>query len=316
MAIITNYTFASTDDVHTTIQAIKWEPDDNAEPVAILQIVHGMQEYAKRYSEFAEYLTEKGFVVFGHDHIGHGGSVSGPEDLGKMHCSRPDAVMVEDIYSNYKIIKKQYPDKPFFILGHSMGSYLLREFLSVKSAGLSGVSGAIIMGTGSEKDPAIFAGRILCKLTMLIKGRDKTSDFINGLMFGKSYEGADISESWLSHNVENIKEFLDPSNTMRGEAFSLNGYMVLLRATWFDNRMGNIRKMNMNIPVIFTSGDQDPVGGFGEGVRKAYDKFKTAGVKDLSIKLYEGDRHEILNELDRQKVYDDLYEWMSSRSDK
>ena len=89
--------------------------------------------------------------------------------------------------------------------------------------------------------------------------------------------------------------------------------MVLLRATWFDNRMSNIRKMNMDIPVLFTSGDRDPVGNFGEGVRKAYDKFKEAGVKDLSIKLYEGDRHEILNELDRQNVYDDLYEWMNSR---
>lgn len=312
MAKVTGYTFTSADDVHTTIQAIKWEPEEK-DPVAVLQIVHGMQEYADRYSEFAEYLAQKGFVVFGHDHIGHGGSVSGPEDLGRMHCKRPDAVMVEDIYSNYKIIRQQYPDKPYFILGHSMGSYLLREYLSVRSADLSKVNGAVIMGTGSEKDAALIGGRILCKLIMAFKGADAGSDFINRLMFGKDYEGEDISDSWLSHNADNVREFLDPSNTKRGGEFSLNGYMVLLRATWFDNRMSNIRKMNMDIPVLFTSGDQDPVGNFGEGVRKAYDKFKEAGVKDLSIKLYEGDRHEILNELDRQNVYDDLYEWMSNR---
>ena len=254
MAKISEYTFRSADDDHTVIHAVRWEPEGK-DPIAVLQIVHGMQEYIERYSEFAQYLTEQGFAVFGHDHIGHGASVATSADLGRMHCSRPDSVMVEDMYTNYKTIKEQYPDKPYFILGHSMGSYLLREYLSVKSANLTNVNGAIIMGTGSEKDPAIFAGRILCKLIMAVKGRDATSDFINGLMFGKDYESADISDSWLSKNVENITEFLDPSNPKRGESFSLNGYMVLLRATWFDNRMSNIKKMNMDIPVLFTSGD-------------------------------------------------------------
>ena len=106
---------------------------------------------------------------------------------------------------------------------------------------------------------------------------------------------------------------LDPANKKDGGEFSLNGYSILLRATWFDNRMSNIRKMNMSIPIIFVSGDQDPVGGLGKGVKKAYDKFAAAGVSDLSIKLYEGDRHEILNELDRKIVYDDLYNWMRER---
>lgn len=311
---ITNYTFQSSDDTHTTIHAVKWLPD--GDPVAVMQLTHGMQEYIERYSEFAQYLTDKGFAVFGHDHIGHGDSVSDPSERGRMHSSWPDRAMVEDMFTQYNIIKEQYPGKPHFILGHSMGSYLLREFLFVKASKLDGLSGAIIMGTGTENNAAIIAGTMLCKLIMLFKGKDATSDLISGLMFGSAYKdfdttGKDPANSWLSKNTENVIEFF--TNEKGGYAFSLNGYMVLLRATLFDNKMSNIRRMNMNIPILFVSGDHDPVGQLGTGVVKAYEKFKEAGVRDLSIKLYEGDRHEILNELDRQTVFDDLFNWMNER---
>lgn len=318
MAKITEYSFRSCDEEHTPIHAVKWEPDDG-KVIATLQLVHGMQEYIERYDEFATYLTGKGFAVFGHDHIGHGLSVSSPKELGMMHSRYPDDTMVEDIFENFGIIRKEYPDKPYFILGHSMGSYLLRKYLVAKVSSLKDVNGAIIMGTGSEPDGAVLAGRIMCSVIRMVKGRDAKSEFIKGIMFGGgSYAGYDATgehpeNSWLSKNVENVKEFLDPANPRSGYDFSLNGYMVLLRSIWFDNRMSNIRKMNPDIPVIFVSGDRDPVGAMGKGVRRAYDKFAKAKIKDLSIKLYEGDRHEILNELDRDRVYYDLYEWMSKR---
>ena len=316
MAKITEYSFESKDDRHSRIHAVKYEPDDG-KVTAVLQIVHGMQEYIERYSEFAEYLTEKSFAVYGHDHIGHGQSVDDTKGRGIMHCNKPDDIMIEDMFTNYRTARDEYPDKPYFILGHSMGSYLLRKYLSVKASALSDVNGAIIMGTGSESSLAIAGGMVLCRLIMAVKGKDAPSDFIHGIMFGKSYEasgegGDEISNSWLSKNEENVREFMKYD----GGQFSLNGYMVLLRSTFFDNRMSNIRRMNLSIPVIFVSGDQDPVGGMGIGVKAAYEKFKAAGVRDLSIKLYEGDRHEILNELDRDKVYSDLYEWMRSRIDK
>lgn len=317
MAKISEYDFLSADDRRTKIHALKWEPD-NKETVAILQLVHGMQEHIERYSEFASFLTEKGFTVFGHDHIGHGDSVEKDEDRGIMHCKHPDDVMIDDMYANYGIIKEQFGDKPYFILGHSMGSYLLRKFLCVKASKLEGVSGAIVMGTGTEADAAIAAGNILCNILMAVKGRDARSTFIRGLMFGGNYKkfdttGQDAKNSWLSKNEESVKAYFDPENKKDGCEFSLNGYSILLRSTWFDNRPKNLSRMNKDIPVIFVSGDQDPVGAMGEGVKRAYEKFAAAGVKDLSIKLYKGDRHEILNELDRQKVYEDLYEWMLAR---
>lgn len=318
MATVGEYTFASSDDRHTKIHGVKWEPE-NGDVIAVLLIVHGMQEHIERYDEFARFLADKGFAVFGHDHIGHGESVESEDDLGIMHCKYPDDTMVEDILSAYRIMRQQYPEKPYFILGHSMGSYLLRKFLSVKSSDTGDLHGAIIMGTGTEADPAILAGRMLCRILCAVKGRDRKSPFIRKLMFsGKHYAQFDTTgkhpeNSWLSKNADNVRKYMDPSNRKDCCEFSLNGYMILLRATWFDNRMKNIRKMNLSVPVLFVSGDQDPVGAMGAGVRAAYDKFAAAHVKDLSIKLYEGDRHEILNELDRETVYNDLFEWMKQR---
>ena len=317
MAKITEYGFESKDERHTRIRAVKWEPDEGR-PVAVLQIVHGMQEYIDRYGEFATFLTGKGFAVCGHDHIGHGMSVEYSEDRGIMHCDRPDDVMVEDMFTHYLMIREMYPDIPYFILGHSMGSYLLRKDLAVKSHLLTDVKGAVIMGTGTESDAALIAGRAICNIVSAVKGRDYRSAFIPKLMFNSNYKDFDITgehpeNSWLSRNTENVLAFLDKSEPMNRCDFSVNGYKILIYATWFDNRMSNIRKMNPDIPVIFVSGDRDPVGALGKGTRKAYDKFRAAGVCDLSIKLYEGYRHEILNEIGREIVYNDLYEWMQKR---
>jgi len=315
MALLENYKFTSADDAHTSVHGVKWTPSDG-EVKAVIQLNHGMIEYIERYSEFAEYLADRGFVVMGHDHIGHGESVASPEEWGILHTKTPSDTLVEDMFTNYKIIKEQYPDKPFFILGHSMGSYLLRKFLCEKADSLSGVNGAIIMGTGTEADGAIKAGTMVVKLLAALHGRDYKSQFVVNLMYGAPYKmydvtGADPTNSWLSTNVESVKKYYsDPKDTFM---FSLNGYLILLESTCYDNNMDHIRKMNMDIPVMFASGAADPVGNHGVGVKAAHDKFKEAGVKDLTMKLYEGDRHEILQEMDRQKIFEDLYQWMSER---
>ena len=319
-AKITNYSFRSCDDVQTPIHAVKWEPEDG-NVTATLQIAHGMEEYIERYSEFATFLTKKGFAVFGHDHIGHGYSVERAEDRGIMHCKHPDRVMVRDMFTHFGLIRKEYPDKPCFILGHSMGSYLLRRLLSERADELSELNGAIIMGTGYEDDLSLVFGKIVLKCLIAVKGRDHRSPVMPKMMFKDDYRQFDLTgehpeNSWLSHNVENVKRFHDKTDPRNNCVFSLNGYRILLDATWFSNRMKNIRKMNRDIPVIFVSGDHDPVGQMGEGVKKSYEKFRAADISDLSIRLYEGDRHEILNETDRGRVYEDLYEWMKERFDR
>ena len=151
MSIVKNYTFRSADDEKTVIHCTRWLPE-SGEPKAVLQIVHGMIEYIERYSDFADFLTANGYIVAGHDHIGHGHSVKDHKDWGIMHTSEPDEIMVEDIYEHYKMIRADYPSLPHFILGHSMGSYMVRKFLSQKSSDLADLSGAVIMGTGTIGD--------------------------------------------------------------------------------------------------------------------------------------------------------------------
>jgi alpha-beta hydrolase superfamily lysophospholipase len=312
MAKRSEYFFQSHDDPKTQIHAVRWLPEDD-EYVGVLQICHGMQEYILRYDEFATYMADRGFVVVGHDHIGHGLSVRNQDELGIMHTDRPAEVMVEDILTNYEMTKREYPNLPYTILGHSMGSYLLRRFLSEKALSLSGLNAAIIMGTGTEADAAIKMGKLVVNMLISMKGRDHRSKFVANLMYGAPYKkydvtGANPENSWLSKNVESVKAYY--ANPLDNYMFSLNGYKVLLDCTGYDNRKENIDKIRKDLPILFVSGKDDPVGNLGKGVEAAYNKFLDCGITNIDLKLYENDRHEILNETDRENIYQDIYEWI------
>jgi alpha-beta hydrolase superfamily lysophospholipase len=312
MAQRSEYFFESHDDPKTKIHAVKWLPEDG-EYRGVLQICHGMQEYILRYDEFATFMADRGYIVVGHDHIGHGQSVRNNDELGIMHTDSPAEVMVEDILTNYEMTKREYPKLPYFILGHSMGSYLLRRFLSEKALSLAGLNAAIIMGTGTESDVAIKMGSLVVKMLISLKGRDHRSKFVANLMYGSPYKkydvtGANPENSWLSKNVENVKAYY--ANPLDNYMFSLNGYKVLLDCTGYDNKKENIDRIRKNLPVLFISGKEDPVGNLGKGVEEAYNKFLDSGITNIDLKLYENDRHEILNETDRDVIYQDIYDWM------
>ena len=308
------YSFKSADGI-STIHVVKWTPDEGR-PIAVLQITHGMVEYIERYTEFAEYLNSRGIAVMGHDHIGHGHSVDKEEDWGVMHHRNPSDCMIEDMMTNYLEVEKAFSGIPHFMLGHSMGSYMLRKFLCEKADKIGTCKGAIVMGTGTESDVAISMGLVLIKVMAAFKGWSHRSSMIAGMTQGAAYKefdttGKEPERSWLSKNVENVKAYYqDPMCTYQ---FSLSGYKGLLEACLYDNKPANIAKMRKDMPVLVVSGANDPVGNLGEGVRQAYQKFCDAGLSDVTISLYEDDRHEILNELDRADVYNDLYDWMMSR---
>lgn len=307
------YKFDSADGV-SKIHCVKWTPE--GEPVAVLQIVHGMVEYIERYRPFAEYLNRQGFVVVGHDHIGHGESVANEDEWGIMHAKHPSDIMVEDIYSHYKMTKEDYPQIPYFIMGHSMGSYMTRKCLCVKAKEMDGLSGAVIMGTGTEAPATINAGLAVINLLAFFRSDNYRSTFVRDMTYSAPYKqydctGATPDNSWLTKDTEIVKKYYsDPKCTY---VFSLGAYRGLVESTKYDNKAENIAKMKKALPVFFVSGAADPVGNMGKGVQEAYDKFQAAGMQDLSIKLYEGDRHEILNELDRETVYKDIYDWMKSK---
>ena len=313
MATKQEYQFKSADKV-SNIHCVKWMPDE--QPVGVLQLVHGMVEYIERYTDFAEFMCSKGFIVVGHDHIAHGGSVASEEEGGIGHVKHPSEVMSEDIYTHYKKTKEEYPELPYFILGHSMGSYMTRKCLCVKAKEMEDLDGAIIMGTGTEAGLTINMGLAVINLLSFFRSDKHRSTMVRDMTYGGPYKrydctGATPDNSWLTKDVEIVKKYYsDPKCTF---VFSLGAYRGLVESTKFYNNMDNIAKMKKDLPILFVSGADDPVGNCGKGVQQAYDKFEAAGMQDLSIKLYEGDRHEILNELDRQTVYQDIYNWIASK---
>ncbi|MCI9124623.1 MAG: alpha/beta hydrolase [Eubacterium sp.] len=295
-------------DGRTKIHAVKWLPKDGIVR-AVLQITHGMVEYIERYEELACYMAGRGFLVAGHDHLGHGASVTNESEWGYFAEKRPSETVVADIYQLTTIIKNQYPGCPYFILGHSMGSFLLRRYLTIHSGA---VDGALLCGTGSQPKIATFLGMAVCRLMGLLHGGHYRSAFVTGLCFGKPYAefdktGEDIKRSWLSKNRDSVQAYYeDPRCTF---VFTLNGYYGLFSTIHYVSQMKQIRKIRKNLPVLFLAGEDDPVGDFGKGVKKAYAQYRQAGIRDVKMKLYSNDRHEILQETDRKQVFKDVYEW-------
>ena len=192
-----------------------------------------------------------------------------------------------------------------------MGSYMLRKYLCIHP---EGVAGAVIMGTGAMPDSTMKFGLFLCRTIALFRGWHYRSRLMQSLSYSKPYKrydlyGKDYANSWLSKNVENVKAYYaDPRCTF---LFTVNGYKGLMEAVLFDNQMENIKKVPKNLPLFFVSGADDPVGDLGEGVKKVYGMYKDAGVSDITYRLYEDDRHEILNETDRDQVMADIAAWLN-----
>ena len=301
------FTFRSADEV-TDIHAVKWLPE--GEPKAVVQLIHGMVEFIERYDDFAKYLTAQGFVVVGHDHLGHGDSFRSVEDWGYITDNSPARVLVRDIHHLRTITEKEYPGLPYFILGHSMGSYLLRRYLAHKGAGLAG---AIIVGTGSEPDMVVRSGLMLVRATAKAKGWRFRSQKIQNLTYSSAYKNydltrTDINNAWVCSVPEIMeKYYADPRCSF---IFTTSGFEALLSSVLFVNQKENISRIPTDLPILLTSGELDPVGNLGKGVKNVYQQYVKAGIVDIECKLYPEDRHEILNEFNKEEVYADINNWI------
>ncbi len=305
------FTFLSSDG-KTKLHGVRWLPADG-NVVGVLQLVHGMVEYIERYDGFATFMTQHGWVVVGHDHLGHGDSASSKDDLGYFCEEDPSGALVEDIHLLRTMTQKAYPNVPYFMLGHSMGSYLLRKYIALHG---EGISGAILTGTGHVPTKTSELGLKVVAFLTKLKGSRYRSKLVKNLTFGKSYKnfdmtGTDPDNSWLTKDTEIVKKYYrDPFCTY---SFTLNGYRGLMETTLFDCQQENINRIPKMLPVLIASGEDDPVGDLGAGVREVDRMFRAAGIRDVTMKLYRGDRHEILNEADRMQVYSDILGWIEVR---
>lgn len=291
------------DDIH----AVMWKPEHDIR--AIVQISHGMIEHIERYEEFASYLVGQGFLVVGNDHMGHGKSIISQQEWGYFSSQDASAKVVQDLYLLTRKIKKKYPHLPYFLLGHSMGSFMVRRYLMTHGKLLDG---AIIVGTGNMPPSAIKGGQLLVKFLTLALGERHRSRLMNNAIFGLynlRFKPGRVTSDWLSRNQENIARH--DQDEACSFLFTLNGYKTLFSTLEYIEKPSNIEKIPHTLPLLFISGEEDPVGNFGKDVRKVYTIYRKSGIEDISIRLFPHDRHEVLNETDRAVVYEEIHKWLS-----
>lgn len=294
--------YFTSNDGKSRIHAVEWVPENR--PKAILQLVHGMAEHIERYGGFATFMAEHGYLVVGDNHLGHGKSV--PENGQKGYFCDGDAasVLVRDEHKLHEAVEGEYPGIPYFILGHSMGSFITRNYLTEYG---HEVQGAVIMGTGMQSRTLLGLSKTLAKAEKLFKGDRHVSTFIDKLAFGGYYKkipGYTMKNEWLTSNLDAVQKYNDDPDC--GFTFTVNGFSTLFELIWRlhdEERLGRIPR---NLPMLFVSGADDPVGNYGKGVKQAVRTVQKAGVRDVTMKLYPGGRHEILNDREHEEVYEDV----------
>lgn len=290
-----------------TVHACIWKPQ--GEICGVVQIIHGMSEYAERYAPLAKALAKRGFLVCADDHLGHGKTAENLTDLGHMGDGGDYKTVLQDIRKLTHIAKKYAPDKKYFVLGHSMGSFFCRAYIAEYGAELCGV---VVMGTGFKSRATLNSALFITNLVKLFRGARYKSNGIKSLAFGsynKKFKPVRTEYDWLSKNPENVDNYL--ADELCGQDFTLGGYKVLFSVIKRACSQKAINAVPENLPVLFVAGAEDPVGDYGKGVLKAAEKFKKAGVKDVRVKLYENCRHEILNDDCKEQATSDVLEFFT-----
>ncbi len=283
----------------------------DAEPRAIVQIIHGIAEYIDRYDEFMSFLADNGIIAVGTDHLGHGKSIESEEQTGFFAYDNGWDYAVRDEEVLRLAMHENYPELPIIVFGHSMGSFMARTLLIRYP---DAFNAAIISGTGNQGAALVNGGLIMGNLVTGLKGAHHYSKFLNNLAFGsynKIYENPKTEYDWLSRDEANVQKYID--DPLCGFIPSCSLFRDMMTGVKFITNKKNLTAMNKDMPVYFMSGDMDPVGECGKGVQKAYNNFLEAGMKDVSIKLYPGGRHEMLNEINKDEVYTDILAWLGSK---
>lgn len=306
MMIKKEFYIPSADGVHR-LHVVLWEPD--TEVKGVVQISHGMIEMIERYEDFALFLNHHGYAVIGNDHLGHGLTAGNNSDLGYFCPRNMSAIVVADLHRVTRCARKKYKNVPYFMFGHSMGSFMVRRYLM--RYGMD-VDGAILAGTGAQSSLILAIGNLQSGFVRMILGDRYRSRFLKASAFG-SYQRRiphpRTQSDWLTRDVDVVDFCL--SNKYCNYLFTVNGYRTILEVLSYIQKKENIDRIPKEMPILLMSGGQDPVGNYGKGVKKVYDSYKKAGIQDVSMKLYPDDRHEILNELNKDIVYQNVLKWLT-----
>lgn len=309
MSVNQEFRFPSADGA-TPLYGRIWVPDHGA-PKAVLQLVHGIAEHIGRYDRFARFMSDHGYLVCAEDHLGHGNTPENAEDLGYTADKDGWVKMTDNVRALHERITPQYPGIPYFILGHSMGSFLTRSYL-IRYPGT--VDACALLGTGQQPESVLKAGLAACRLEQIRLGKRGRSKLLQSLCFGaynSQFKPNRTESDWVCSVDEVVDAYIaDPFCQVMPTVTLMRDMLTGIR---FNQQAENLAKMDKTTPVFFLSGDQDPVGSNGKGVRAAYQSFLDAGCSHVRLKLYPGGRHEMLNEHNWQDVYDELLSWFDQQ---
>lgn len=287
------------------IHYCRWTPE--GQPCGVVQIVHGIAEFVERYDEFAQFLNSLGYLVVAEDHMGHGQSIGKGSIRGYFHGGWFAAV--EDTFRLMKDTMAEYPDLPYVLFGHSMGSFMVRTILARHPE--CGISAAVICGTGWQPGAVLKLGKGLGQLICARVGEQNPSEQLQKIVFGgynSRVEHPRTDYDWLTRDNQIVDDYVN--HPLCGFTSSCGLLRDMLSGLDYIQNPRNLARMKKNLPVLFIAGGDDPVGDFGKGVQKAASAFRKTGMEQVDVKIYPLCRHEILNEINRRDIYQDLAAWI------
>ena len=290
------------------IHVYEWLPDDSGKIIGLVQIAHGMAEHAGRYEDFARFLTMNDYAVYANDHRGHGKTAGSLDNVGFLAPKNGWDKVVSDFRQLSLYIKEKNKDKRLYVFGHSGGSFIVRKFISESATKLQG---AIISGTAGNPGFLGLFGVLMTRMMMFFYPAKSPSPFMDRLTFGsfnKPFKPNRTKFDWLSHDNEQVDKYV--ADPYCGGVFSIGYFNDMINGVLFVSKQKNINTIPKDMPVLIFSGSNDPVGNNGKGVIEVYNKFKKAGIKNLTLKLFTGERHETLNETNKNEVYQFILDWL------
>lgn len=299
-------TVTATDGI--ALHTYRWEPD--APPKAVVQIAHGMAEHAGRYERFGRALNEAGYAVYADDHRGHGRT--NPVGSGHGYFADEDGfgTAVEDLHALSERIRSDHPTLPLFLFGHSMGSFLARAYAARHGDDLAGL---ILSGTAGSQGLLGKAGVAIAALEIKVRGRTARSPLMDTLTFGqynRAFSPTRTKFDWLSRDPVEVDAYV--SDPQCGNVFTTGFFADLLGGLEDINNKATIADVPTSLPIALIAGSLDPVSNGGKGVLQVAEQYRAAGVEDVSLHLYVGARHEVLNETNRDEVTADVIAWLDS----
>lgn len=301
--------FSFKDSEGITIYVTKWIPEE--QPKAVIQIAHGMAERRGRYERFGEFLTRNGFAVYINDHRGHGETAGSVENLGYLGENDGFHSMVQNMKELNNIIKEDYPKTPIFLFGHSMGSFLSQKYISLYGKELQGV---ILSGTNGKAGAILNLGVLIANIEMKMHGTRRKSERLNKLSFGNYNKGFKPNRTefdWLSSDDKEVDKYIEDEYC--GTVFTNSFYYYFLKGLKDIHKSEVMNKISKDLPIYIFAGSKDPVGNNGKGIVNLYKMYKNIGINNVEYKIYENGRHEMLNEVNRDEVMNDVVNWLNKQ---